>query len=265
MTLAIPIHHLSATVGRCREASRVWQGDCVCSVVLIIRHGTARLKDDGAPPFFSAIERRLHTMDGIAAPKKIVPPIAAGAVASRSLTRAAPRRAAASPFHSSGGDDGALRPHSGTQGRTGSELQCEGNPADQARTRNRVGGNDPHHRGVRCGNGGALRSSARCGSGAQQATPPHLSGRLIAAPQCRSGVLCWGVLGRSTGRGLEGQGIAAGERGTSQDKRRVGHRRFCGCERRICLSDGGGARRTSSLSTGNAIPWSRTPSTMVLP
>lgn len=53
----------------------------VCSDFPIIRDGSRRLKDDGAPPFFPAIGRRFFHSECGAAPEKIVTPIAAGAVA----------------------------------------------------------------------------------------------------------------------------------------------------------------------------------------
>src|SRR3546814_9388906 len=96
----------------------------VCSVDPSIRCGLRRLKDDGAPPFFPAIGRQFLNRQRGATPEKIVTPIAAGAVASRSLTRHTPHRAVTSSFQSSGGDDGALRSDSGTRSEEHtSELQ----------------------------------------------------------------------------------------------------------------------------------------------
>src|SRR3546814_19848796 len=64
----------------------------VCSVDPSIRCGLRRLKDDGAPPFFPAIGRQFLNRQRGATPEKIVTPIAAGAVAARSLIRHTPNR-----------------------------------------------------------------------------------------------------------------------------------------------------------------------------
>ncbi len=148
----------------------------VCSVIASIRRGTGRLKDDGAPPFFPAIGRRFLTFERVAAPEKIVTPIAAGAVASRSLTRPAPRRATSSPFHSSGGDDDVLRTYPRASGRAFGEHQREGNPLDPTRTERSADADGAHRGRLGRGCGSVLRHACASGSDADQATLSLIAG-----------------------------------------------------------------------------------------
>ncbi|HEX7389127.1 MAG TPA: hypothetical protein VF286_03385, partial [Acidiphilium sp.] len=84
MTVAAPISVTTPCAGDRLQRGSVRGEGYVCSVGPSIQRGAARLKDDGAPPFFPAIERWFFRAQDSAAPEKIVTPIAAGAVASRS-------------------------------------------------------------------------------------------------------------------------------------------------------------------------------------
>lgn len=153
-----------------------WGEDYVCSVVPSLRYGTGRLKDDGAPPFLSAIRCQFFVCQRASAPKEIVTPIAAAAVASRSLTRPVPHRAASSPFHSSGGDDDVLSAHQRTAGGAFGKHQREGNSANPARTGGRAGDDGAHESRPGYANGGSLTAQMIGGSGAHPALLPPVSG-----------------------------------------------------------------------------------------
>ena len=223
-----------------------WGEGYVCSVVPSIRCGARRLKDDGAPPFFPAIGRQFSDRQRRATPNKIVTPIAAGAVASRSLTRHTPHRAVASPFQSSGGDDGALRPNSGTSGRTVGVLQQEGNPADQARTGSGGCRNGADQRGVRYRDDRVLTVPSRSGGECRKAASPLHSGHRAWFVFASIGVLS--RCGTSSWIGANWVGLSRHEgvkRGW-RDKRGAGHGRLCGCGSRACMSDTHEVRPTGS-------------------
>lgn len=76
-----PSSRTGARPGEEKKSAQAFQG---------YRDGASHLKDDGAPPFFAGALRF--------PPRKIVTPIAAGAAASRSLTRPAPSRATPPSF-----------------------------------------------------------------------------------------------------------------------------------------------------------------------
>jgi|SRR5690242_8074107 len=218
-----------------------WGEVYVCSVVPSIRRGAARLKDNGAPPFFPAIWPQFFINNRVAAPEKIVTPIAAGAVALRSLTRPAPHRAASSPFHSSGGDDDVLRTYQRTAGGALGEHQREGNPANPARTQRRADEAGARPGEIRYRRPIGLTAQSISGGGAHRVPLPPRSG------QCRDR-LATGNLRRGSRRdgnaalqpsGRRGWEAVRGEFGDRQDrkvreaarrdKKGAGQRRLCGC------------------------------------
>ena len=206
----------------------------VCSVLSSVQYGTGRLKDDGAPPFFSAIGRQYLIRPGHRAPKKIVAPIAAYAVATRSLTRPVPHRGSLPLFHSSGGNDDVLPTHQRTAGRAVGEYQRQGNPPDPARTRRDTCEDGKHEGGTRYGHSVRLNGPSVGGGGASPALLPPPSGYrhdrfspLVPSDcrtsGCRPCCRWWQGVKEGTGGREHGEGA-------SRDKRGAGTH---GCEGRI--------------------------------
>lgn len=237
MNIFVPFSSGSASLGGASYGCGAWGEDYVCSVGPSIRCGARRLKDDGAPPFFPAIKRQFLSRQRRAAPKKIVTPIAAGAVASRSLTRHTPHRAVTSPFQSSGGDDGALRPNPGTSGRIVGVLQQEGNPSNQARTGSGADGNGAGQSGFRCRNDSGLTGLSESGGERHQATPSLRPGQRACSDFASIGVFSRGIGVSPIGANWEGLSRQEAGRQGWRDKRAPDTRAFV-------VSDQQLARRT---------------------
>ena len=109
----------------------------LCSVSPSFRHGAGRVNDDRVPPFFPAGRRRCISLQRGAAPKKIVTPIAAGAVAGVPPAIIDPARSIPGErivFLNSGGDDDDRTAYRGTAGGAQRQRRSGGAQADRGGT-----------------------------------------------------------------------------------------------------------------------------------
>lgn len=137
---APPHHHLNSRrtgMGAPLHSVSVWGEGNLCSVSPSFRHGTGRVNDDRVPPFFPAGRRRCISLERGAAPKKIVTPIAAGAVAGVPPAIIDPARSIPGTrivFHASGGDDDDRTTYRGTAGGAAGQRRSGGAQADRGGT-----------------------------------------------------------------------------------------------------------------------------------
>lgn len=115
----------------------VWGEDNLCSVSPSFRYGAGRVNDDRVPPFFPAGRCRCISVQLGAAPKKIVTPIAAGAVAGVPPAIIDPARSIPGErivFLNSGGDDDDRTAYRGTSGGAAGQRRSGGAQADRGGT-----------------------------------------------------------------------------------------------------------------------------------
>ena len=131
------LHFRRTHMGAPLHGVSVWGEGNLCSVLPSFRHGSGRVNDDRVPPFSPAGRRRCISLQRGAAPKKIVTPIAAGAVAGVPPAIIDPARSIPGTrivFLNSGGDDDDRTTYRGTAGGAAGQRRSGGAQADRGGT-----------------------------------------------------------------------------------------------------------------------------------